>query len=211
MLFNFKRNNPYDYIRAFARLSDYSVQAAEYLDKCFQEFSPEKMPQMLVQMHEIEHNADAAKDFMVKKLVREFLPPFDKDDIMFLAHQIDTVTEAIEEVLIFIDVRQIREIPPAARQFSDLIVKCCQTMNMALGEMKDYKTSVWLPDHLAAVNRMKKEGKDLHGSSIKKIHQGRRNPVLMVNCTGLFNCLERCTNNCKEVTNTVERMAIRYS
>ncbi len=211
MLFRFKGNNPFDYVRSFARLSDYSVQAAEYLDQCLQDLALKKMPHMLGQMHEIEHNADVAKDFMVKKLVREFLPPFDKDDIMFLAHQIDAVTDAIEDVLIFIDVHHIAKIPPAAQQFGGLVVKCCQAMNMALQEMKDYKNSKQLYDHLAAVNRMKKEGKKLHGASVKKIHTERRDPVEVINYTRLFDRLEKCTYNCKEVTNTVERMAIRYS
>ena len=211
MLFGFKRNCPFDYIHGFTRQADYSVQAAQYLDQCLNDPTQGKMPQMLAAMHEIEHAADTAKDVMVKRLVLEFLPPFDKDDIMFLAHQIDAVTDAIEEVLIVIDVHHIQVIPLAAQQFSELIIRCCQSMNMALKEMKDYKISAKLKEHLAVVNRLKKEGKGMHGRSVKKIQELRRNPVEVMNYIRLFDRLERCTYNCKEVTNTVERMVIRYS
>lgn len=211
MLFRFKRNQPFDYVHSFAQLAGYSVKAAEYLNQCFKYLPPKKLPQMLEQMHKLEHDADVAKDFMVIKLAREFLPPFDKDDIMFLAHQIDTVTDTIEEVLIIIDVHQIEKIPPEARQFSAIIVKCCQAMNMALKEMKDYKNSQQLYAHLAVVNRMKKEGKELHGISIKKVYGQLQNQVEVFDYIRLFDRLERCTYNCKEVTNTVARMVLRYS
>lgn len=211
MWFSFKSNRPFDYIRSFVGLAQYSVQAAEYLAKSLNHLVLENMAVMLVELHEIEHQADVSKDFMVNKLTREFLPPFDKDDIMVLAHQIDAVTDAIEEVLIFIDVHQIRDVPPQAKHFAAMIVSGCKSMHMALAEMKDYKNSSKLNGYLAEVNRLKKEGKELHGQSVKKIHESRQDPVAVINYSGLFTCLERCTYNCKEVTNTIERMVIHYS
>lgn len=48
-------------------------------------------------------------------------------------------------------------------------------------------------------NRMKREGKELHGASVKRIHEERQDPVEVINYTRLFDRLEKCTYNCKEV------------
>ena len=210
MNFNFfQSKDSYNYIRIVAQLSEYAVQAAEYLDKVVKDFEPEKMPGNIAAMHEIERNADIDKDAMLAKLLTEFLAPIDKDDIVILAHQIDTVTDAIEEVLIFIDIHNVREIRPDVHAFTELIIETCIHMNLALKELENYKKSARLYEQQAVVNRLKAESRRLYGNSLKNLYECNCDPVEKMVYTELYKYLQRCCKKCKKVTNTMERIVIK--
>ena len=100
MVFSFlKKSDHYDYIKTFARLSEFSLKAAVFLDDTLKNLIPEKLHDDIIALHKIEQEADKAKREMMENLIKEFLPPIDKDDIIILSHQIDTVTEDRKSVV----------------------------------------------------------------------------------------------------------------
>ncbi|NDL67863.1 DUF47 domain-containing protein [Anaerotalea alkaliphila] len=204
-----KKGKGYDYIGMFAELSGFSIQAAEFLDTTLKGYRREDMPEKLARMHEIEHGADVAKHDMLKKLLKEFLPPIDKDDIILLSHKIDSVTDAVEDVLIFTDVLNVPTIPREVTEFTELILECCMQMRLALVEFKEYRKSKELHARLGEVNRLKSKGKALYVNHLRNLYQMSEDPVRMLVYTEIFKKLERCCIKCKNVTNTVERIVMK--
>jgi len=61
MFLNFGKKNKYDYIYQFDRLSQFSIQAAEFLDSTIKAYDRREMPEKISEMHKVEHAADAEK------------------------------------------------------------------------------------------------------------------------------------------------------
>lgn len=205
----FKKFRDYDYINEFEKLSAYSVMAAELLDTILKNYDRWSMPEKIRLMHEIEHAADIEKDEMYEALTSEFLPPIEKDDIIRLSHEIDTVTDSIEDVLICIDIFAVETINPEINIFTELIVDCCKHMNEALAEMKNYKNSTILFEQINEVNLHKSKGKALYVNSLKNICEITEDPFLTLTYTEIYKNLEECCEKCKAVTNTLERIVIK--
>lgn len=210
MVFSFlKKTDHYDYIKTFARLSEFSLKAAAFLDDALKNLIAEKLHDDIVALHKIEQEADRAKREMMENLIKEFLPPIDKDDIIILAHQVDNVTDAIDDVMAFVGAHNITSIPADVAVFTELILKCCFHMNLALKELENYKKSEVLYDQLRAVNRLKSEGMKLYINSLKNIYKITTDPVQIMVYTEMYKNLENCCQECKKVTNTIERIVIK--
>lgn len=210
MVFSFlKKNDHYDYIKTFSRLSEFSLKAAVFLDDTLKNLVVEKLHDDIIALHKIEQEADGAKREMMENLIKEFLPPIDKDDIIILSHQIDTVTDSVDDVMAFVGAHNITSIPADVAVFTELIVKCCYHMNLALQELKDYKKSQVLYEELMKVNSLKSEGMKLYINSLKNIYKTTTDPVQIMVYTEMYKHLENCCQECKKVTNTIERIVIK--
>ncbi|MHC1721085.1 MAG: DUF47 domain-containing protein [Clostridiaceae bacterium] len=205
----FKKLKDYDYISEFEKLSRYSVMAAEFLDAVLRNYDLSLIPEKTRMMHEIEHEADVEKDEMYEALINEFLPPIEKDDIIRLSHEIDTVTDSIEDVLICIDIFALEKIHPEINLFTELIVDCCGHMNKALAELNNYKNSTILFEQINEVNLHKSKGKALYVNSLRNLWKITEDPVLTLTYTEIYKNLEECCEKCKMVTNTLERIVIK--
>ena len=79
------RKKETDYFEAFVGGVNSACAAADMLCTVFDHYEPEALPGHIEAMHKIEHSADIAKHGTMEQLVREFLPPIDREDIMELS------------------------------------------------------------------------------------------------------------------------------
>ena len=79
------------YFENFCESTELSKKAAAYLVKCFENYEPENIEQMLTEMHVFEHTADGKKHEMNGALAKAFVTPVDREDLDMLSHKIDDV------------------------------------------------------------------------------------------------------------------------
>ena len=91
-----KKDN--NYFEMLAELVDYSCDAANLLNNTLVSFDASEIQEKIEEMHSIEHAADVKKHNMMEKLAKEFITPIERGDIIEMAHYIDNVTDAIEDV-----------------------------------------------------------------------------------------------------------------
>jgi uncharacterized protein len=193
----------------FSELSKYSIKAAKFLDETLKGYESVNMSEMRVEIHDIEHAADEAKHGMMRKLMGEFLPPIDREDIISLSHNIDGVTDAIEDVLICYDMFGISSVYDEVSDFTELILECCEHMYLALAELESYRKSENLFDEIDKVNRLKSKGEALYVNSLRKLYQISEDPVNIMAYTEIYKRLQKCCEKCKIVTNKVESIVMK--
>jgi len=88
------------YFDTFVELVNYSCKAADLLNEIVNNYDASKLKAKMTEMHTIEHTADVERHKMMEKLLKEFITPIDREDIMAMADSIDTVTDCIEDVLL---------------------------------------------------------------------------------------------------------------
>ena len=98
---------------------NYACEAATMLKTTFENFEPEKLQENINKVHHVEHTADMAKHDMMEKLVKEFITPIDREDILELADVIDDVTDDLEEILLKLYMYDIKELKEVYANSSD--------------------------------------------------------------------------------------------
>jgi uncharacterized protein len=201
----------YNYFEAFINLSKFSLNSAEILNKTLYEFDKRKIDDKIREMHNIEHSADIAKHEMLEHLMKEFLPPIEREDINALSQMIDDVTDAIEDVLICIDIFNVKNIRPEILKFTKLIVDCCKSMDTALIEFQNFKKSKKLHSEIVEINRLEEEGDALYVNGVRNLYKTTTEPVELMIWTEIFRRLEKCCDACEDVANTIESIIMKNS
>lgn len=189
----------------------YACEAAKMLHSDMQDFDPDKLPQRIEEMHEVEHSADLAKHDMLEKLLKEFITSIDREDILELATVIDDVTDNLEEVLLRMYMYNIRTLREEALQFGEIIIKCCDEMKVMMEEFPNFRKSKTIKDSIIEINRLEEEGDRLFTKAMHALYAGSTDPVEIMAWMRLYDQLEHCCDACEEVADVVEMVILTNS
>ena len=192
-----------NYFGLFVECMEYSCQAAELLLDVIKKYQPERLPEDLKRLHEIEHGGDMAKHKLLEQLMKEFLPPIEREDIVALANNIDDVTDGLEDVLIQMYMFHIKELKEEALRFAELLSDCCHTLLSMVGEFQNFKKSERLGELMIEVNRLEEEGDALYMQAMYRLYEGD-DCLDISKWTALFRKFEDCCDRCEHVADVVE-------
>ncbi len=198
-----------DYFEGFIKLAEYSYNAAKLLDDTLRDFNKDSLQKTMKLMHEIEHTADLEGHEITKKLLKEFITPIEREDIMLLIHKIDDITDCIEDVLLHMYMYNVRVIKEDAIKFSGLILSSCEELIGALKEFKNFKKSKEIRSKIIAVNKIEEEGDNLYTEIVRKLHLTSMNAIDIMTWTIAYNRLEKCCDACEEAANVIESIILK--
>ncbi len=204
-------NKTFDYFDAFIKLSDYSLKAANLLVETLKEFDKRHIDNNIEKMHEIEHAADLSKHDVLNRLAKEFLPPIEREDIVSLSENIDEVTDSVEDVLLNINIFNVESIPPEILEFTNIIKSCCESMITALNEFKHFKKSKKLHSIIVEINNLEEQADKLYINGLKKLFNNPKDPIRLIVWKDIFDSLEKCSDACELVANTIENIVMKNS
>lgn len=185
------------YFENFVAGTELSRKAAEYLVTCLENYDPENIEQMMLSMHEIEHQADVKKHEMNAALARAFVTPVDREDLDMLSHRLDDVTDAIEEVLQMFYINNILTVEPAAIEFARQIVKACQLLCDLMAEFENFKRSKTIKSKIIALNDMEEECDKLYLRSMRALSKNSTDALTTIAWRNIYECLEACADACE--------------
>lgn len=205
-----KKENNY-YFDTFIKQVAYSVKAAEYLQKSFDSYDSVNLKAQLENMHTIEHTADILKHEMMEKLAKEFLPPIEREDIVELAHVIDDVTDAIEDVMLGAYVYNIVALRQDVNELTKLIVRCCIALKDMSLELHNFQKSNVLKSKIIEISRLEAGGDHLYTETLHRLYSLEKDPVTVMAWTNMYDRFEKCFDCCNEVAKMTELIIMKNS
>jgi hypothetical protein len=205
------KNKDFNYFKAFADLSDISLKAAELLNTTLKSFNADQIEEKVKDMHTIEHHADQERHEIMNRLVKEFLPPIEREDIISLADNVDDVVDSIEDVLLGIEIYNVQTIRPEIIKFSEVIMDCCKSMSVALTEFEHFKRSHKLHAEIIEVNRLEEVADQLYINGVRDLYKTSNDAVELMVWTEIYRLMEKCCDSCELVANDIENIVMKNS
>ncbi len=191
------------YFENFAASTALSKKAALYLVECLENYNPDNIETMLKEMHEIEHSADKKKHEMNKALAKAFVTPVDREDLDMLSHNLDQVTDKIEEILQKFYIYNIQSVEPPVIEFAKKIVKSCELLCELMGEFENFKRSKKIHSLIVALNDVEEECDNLYLTSIRALTKDQTDVLKVVSFGKIYDCFESCADACEHVSECV--------
>ncbi len=191
------------YFENFAASTALSKKAALYLVECLENYNPENIETMLKEMHEIEHSADIKKHEMNKALAKAFVTPVDREDLDMLSHNLDQVTDKIEEILQKFYIYNIQSVDTYVIDFAKKIVKSCELLCELMGEFENFKRSKKIHSLIVALNDVEEECDTLYLTSIRALTKDQTDVLKVVSFGKIYDCFESCADACEHVSECV--------
>ena len=203
-----KKKDSY-YFENFVTCVEYSSRAARMLEENLIHFRRENLKDRLDEIHRVEHDADQKKHEMMGVLVKAFITPIEREDIILLSQSIDEVTDKIEDVMIRLYINNVKDIRPEAVEFAALLIQCCEALSQMMQEFENFKKSKTLHECLIRINELEEQGDRLFIKSMRKLHKETDNVIDIIAWREIFNYLEKCCDACEDVADAVERVMMK--
>ncbi|MDD3191514.1 MAG: DUF47 family protein [Bacilli bacterium] len=199
------------YFNSFVHLVEYSCRAAKLLKEVINNYDPSQLEQLKDQMHDIEHAADLAKHLIIEKLVKEFITPIEREDIIKITQDIDNVTDAIEDVLLRLYMYNVQSIREEFKEFADIIVQCCDGLIVATSEFQFFKQRKVskLYEAIVEVNRLEEVGDRIYTNLVRNLFTTEKDPVNLVIWEELAYRFEKCCDVCEDVADAIEAVVMK--
>lgn len=197
------------YYENFAENTALSKKAALYLVKCLENYNPDNIQQMLEEMHEIEHNADIKKHEMNEALAKAFVTPVDREDLDMLSHDLDDVTDKLEEILQKFYIYNIKSINPAAIDFAKNLVKSCELLCEIMSEFENFKKSKKIHTLIIELNDVEEECDKLYLSSMRELTQNSTDVLETISWREIYDCFEACADACENASECVASVIMK--
>lgn len=191
------------YFDNFAATTALSKQAAEYLVDCLERYDPENIEAMLAEMHQIEHRADLKKHEMSEALAKAFVTPVDREDLDMLSHNLDEVTDKLEEILQKFYIYNVQCVEPSAIEFAKQLVKSCALLCDLMVEFENFKRSKKIRDLIIKLNDVEEECDKLYLSSMRALTADTTDALKIFSFHEIYDCFESCADACEHVSECV--------
>lgn len=205
-----KKENNY-YYDTFSKCISSACDAAELLQTAIENYDINNIKAQLDKMHKIEHDADGVKHEMMERLMKEFLPPIEREDIVELSHAIDDVVDSVEDVLRGMYMYNITAFRPEVREFAGIICRSCVAMKQMSAELYNFRKSTLLKEKIVEINALEEEADRLYTEAIRRLYVEEKDSVYILSWTTMYDCLEKCCDNCEEVADMVEQIVMKNS
>ena len=199
------------YFNSFVRLFNYTIDAANYLEKVILNFKGGITEEEKNEMHKIEHKADLCLHEVLAKLSKEFITPIENEDILAIIKKIDDATDAIEDVLIKLYIHDVKKLNPSAIKFVDIIKRECEALALVLVEFPNFKKTEIVRNKIMEVLSIEEEGDKLYISSIKELYQNVVDPKELFISEGTIASFEACCDVIEEVAQVVDEAVMKNS
>lgn len=203
-----KKKNNY-YFEAFEQLIGFSCEASNLLKEVVNDFANQSLLESKVKMHLIEHNADLEKHKVIKRLLKEFITPIDREDIIELTQVIDDVTDSIEEIVLRLYIFDVKVLRKEVLSMADIVFKSCQSLKMMFGEMTKSLKNNKILEYIIEVNNYEEMEDKLYLDALRDLYVSKIDVKDIMIWEDLYNRFENCCDVCEEVSEIVEKIMMK--
>ena len=205
------KKHKYDYFHAYEELSDLAVQEASVLIRAMEDFTAASaLRAVLDEAHELEHGGDMINHDIYKHVGGDFMPPFDREDIVALAQALDTILDEIEDVLQYLYMFDVHEIPEDAKRFATLIRKSCKAVDAAMEDFRNFKKSKSFKQLVIDVSNYEEEADALYVEVIRNLHVNHADdPMHVMKWSRLYAFMESCCDACEHTADLMSTILLK--
>lgn len=166
---------------------------------------------LMSQIEDLEHKNDEATHTIFTELSRNFITPFDREDIHYLATALDDVADHIYAAAKKIMFYHIDTDDYGLRKFADLIELSAEQVAKAVNELKDMKNLRKITEAIVRINSIENQADDLFDQNIERLFEEVDDVKAVIKMREIYQVLESATDKCEDAGNVIESIIIKYA
>jgi uncharacterized protein len=161
-----------------------------------------------LRIKDIEHVGDGITHDIVRKLNQTFITPIDREDIHGLASALDDILDLVEAVADRFVVFKVSKPTETAIKLSNILYQSA----LAVGAGVDLlgKSQGEVTEYTVHVNSLENEADRLMRDAVSTLFEQERNPIEVIKWKEIYENFEEGTDRCEDVSNILERIALKH-
>ena len=162
-------------------------------------------------LEHLEHQGDNITHMIFNELSRNFITPFDREDIHALASAIDDVLDFIHGSAKRIELYKVTEISEAIIALADTILKGAIELNVAVRNLENLKQIMLIKESCVKINSLENHADDIFNQGIAKLFEEEKDPIQVIKLKEILSALETATDKCEDAANTIQTILVKYA
>src|SRR5690606_27193299 len=168
-----------------------------------------KRKELFGYIEDLEHKGDDITHRIYLELGKNFITPFDREDIHELASAIDDVADYIHGSANRMDLYQVTEMTDSIKELSALILEGVTVMSKAINELKNLKNIRNITDACVRINSIENKADFVFDQAVGRLFQYEKDAVVLIKYKEVLNALETATDMCEDVANVLETILVK--
>ena len=205
------KQEKYNYFNEFISMTDYIVESANILKEVMENFNTEKLNTNTQEVHILENEADKIVHKMRNYLIKDFLPPIDREDISEIVNKLDDIEDGIDEAIINLKILDIYEIKQEAIELINILLECCIAVKDIFINLNNFKDTELIKKKTAQVNSWEEQGDKIYEKLMTSLYKHEKDSINLIKWTNMYNCIEATIDSCEEVGDCIEDVIMKNS
>jgi len=171
----------------------------------------DKRQGLISQMEDVEHANDELTHLLFTELGRNFITPFDREDIHYLASALDDVADYIYATAKKINFYRVNPNDIGMQKLTEIIVQSCTEVRKAVGELRNMKNMRLITESLVKINSLENEADDIFDMSIERLFATEPDAKEVIKKREIYQVMETATDKCEDAANVIESIIVKYA
>lgn len=171
----------------------------------------DKRAALITKLEDLEHANDELTHNLFTELGRNFITPFDREDIHSLASSLDDIADYIYAAGKKINFYRVNPNDTGMQKFAELIEQGAAQVKIAVIELRDMKNMRNITEALVKINSIENQADDVFDFSIEKLFATEPDAKEVIKKREIYQVMEIVTDKCEDASNVIESIIIKYA
>ena len=195
----------------FEQVADTMSRMGRVLKEVVKEPDFDKRAGLISQIEDLEHVNDDFTHQIFTELGRNFITPFDREDIHYLATSLDDVCDYIFATAKKINFYKVNPNDQGIQKMADLIEQASEQIRAAVHELRNMRDMRKITEALVKVNSIENQADDIFDLSIERLFETEPDAKEVIKKREIYQALENATDKCEDAGNVIESIIIKYA
>ena len=196
----------------FEQASDNLEKIAKNLLQVVHEPDFNKRGVLIKGMEDIEHQNDEITHKIFIELGRNFITPFDREDIHSLASALDDIADCIYAAGKKINFYKIDPISDQGIQkMAEAISGAVKAVKEAVTELRNLKNTQKIIECVITINSIENNADDIFDMSIERLFESDVDAKELIKRREIYQVMEVATDKCEDAGNVIESIVVKYA
>lgn len=206
-----KKKEKYNYFEEFIKIVEHIEESSNKLKELMNDYNEENLDKSIEEIHKLEHSSDRIVHKMRKFLIKDFLPPIEREDIAVIVNKLDDIEDGIDEIAIDFKIINIEYIKQDTLEIIDILVKATTAVKGIFEKLSDLKHPELVEEKLVIVNRLEEQGDRVYEKIISNLYKEEKDPIELIKWVNIYKGFEETIDSCEQISDCIQDVIMKNS
>jgi predicted phosphate transport protein (TIGR00153 family) len=193
----------------FEQAANNVVVMATVLVETVNSTNPDTREELIKQIDKLENKGDEITHQIHLELGKNFITPFDREDIHLLASAIDDVADNIQGAANRMSLYRIDDFNVPIKKLSELILQAGVELEKAIRELKDLKNVRNIADSCIRINSIENQADYVFDRAVADLFLYEKDAIRLIKYKEILATLETATDMCEDAADVMESILVK--
>jgi len=160
---------------------------------------------------ELEHKGDTITHDIIARVHRTFVTPFDREDIVQLAHSLDDIIDFIHAAADAMFLYRVDRPGKRAQELADIIVQSTEEVEKVMPRLRKRIVLSQVLKRCVEINRLENVADRVYRSAMAELFSDSTDMAHIIKWREIYAHMESATDRCEDVADVLEGVALKHA